>query len=599
MAPGILSKRKKPAGLTLSADHVLHPERSFKLSDTGTFTTGGFAVKATGIQATPQQRGAFSTLSLDQLEPLHELGSGACGIVRLARHKASGQLLALKIINVVGDKSLRHQVLNELKVLCTLTHPQLVPLYDAFYLEGYLYLALKFMDGGTLEALLASNELAAAKAKAADAAGAGSGGAGPSEAPGAWPGLPPSVLGCIAVQVLAGLEYLHSHNMVHRDLKPANILVESSGGVQLADFGISKQLETTCGMARSFVGTAAYMAPERVQGAEYGPPSDLWSLGVVLVECSQGRHPYKHAKSYYDLVMEISQGETPPRLSRAEYPEALCDICECCLTLAPPRRPTCSALLKRFVLGPPRLSPRTPRTPLSGVPEPEAPEPGAPSPPERPGSRGSPLLWFITGLDDPGSAQVSPRSPDAASPRSSASEADSPRELTRVTEPLTVHSPHSEGGGSSGGATHGTYVGGLLSAEDLAIGASCLLRGWLHHHFPQFREAAAAAGLIVAASGDEPARPPSRPTVSAAYGGTGWRAPPPLQSAEISESCSVSTLPAGLGSPSIAPSALESEGSGSSSQVYGESSMRSVSSGLLENSDLRDTSIENSIIRWV
>jgi serine/threonine protein kinase len=104
-------------------------------------------------------------------------------------------------------------------------------------------------------------------------------------------GLPEHVLSAILVQIVCGLQYLHEACTVHRDLKPANILIDSSGTAALSDFGISKSLDNTRGMARSFVGTAAYMAPERIGGLAHSAPSDIWSLGLICVECAQVRPP--------------------------------------------------------------------------------------------------------------------------------------------------------------------------------------------------------------------------------------------------------------------------------------------------------------------
>ena len=100
------------------------------------------------------RKGEVSSLTLEQLEPLQTLGSGACGTVRLARHRASGKTIALKIINIT-DQGQRHQVLNELHVLCALNDEHIVPLHDAFYLDGNVYLALGYCNGGSLDDLLA------------------------------------------------------------------------------------------------------------------------------------------------------------------------------------------------------------------------------------------------------------------------------------------------------------------------------------------------------------------------------------------------------------------------------------------------------------
>ena len=247
-APADKKKKKRPPGLSL-ATTTAKPADTFVLTETGTFQKGGFHISASGIAQRPGAasaaerggvRGDFSALTLGQLEVERELGEGACGRVNLARHKPTGRLLATKVVsNVVGDKGVRHQMLNELRLLCTLDHPCIVPLFDAFFLDGSIQLALGFMDGGSLEDLIREY------AKVVAAARLSSG------------GLPEKPLAHLLLQVLAGLAYLHERGVVHRDLKPANILLDTRGAVRVSDFGISKQLEATFGMARRLAsGTA-------------------------------------------------------------------------------------------------------------------------------------------------------------------------------------------------------------------------------------------------------------------------------------------------------------------------------------------------------
>ncbi len=346
---GAMPRKPRPPKLQLSFGQLgLEKKPSFTLSEDGSFLSeDGLEISARGIVQTPSSRSSLSSTpgsrsfvkpglavsSLDELEPLHELGSGASGQVRLARHRPSGRLIALKIINVVAEREKRKQIMNELRVLCTLQHPQLVPLYDAFYTEGYVYMALRYMDGGSLERLLASYQ-----------ALAGSAGIGAL-------GLPEHVLRSVVTQVTCGLQHLHARRLVHRDLKPANILIDSTGAAAVADFGMSKELEETRGMARSFVGTAAYMAPERIQGADHSAPSDVWSLGIICVECAQGYHPYRHVLSYYDLVVEITDSAATPRLPPASFSSALCAFSAACATPAVAQRATCDELLAHGYLG--------------------------------------------------------------------------------------------------------------------------------------------------------------------------------------------------------------------------------------------------------
>ena len=119
--------------------------------------------------------------------------------------------------------------------------------------------------------------------------------------------IPEVVISKIAHQVLQGLENLHHiRYQVHRDIKPDNILLNSNGEVKLTDFGISKHLEQTIGQCNTFVGTSAYMSPERISTNDYSYPSDIWSLGVVMVEFATGQYPYSRTTgSYIELYERI------------------------------------------------------------------------------------------------------------------------------------------------------------------------------------------------------------------------------------------------------------------------------------------------------
>ena len=99
------------------------------------------------------------------------------------------------------------------------------------------------------------------------------------------------VLGKIAEGVLHGLTYLHSKKIIHRDIKPSNILLCRNGEVKLCDFGVSGDYGTN-GAANTFIGTSYYMAPERITGQSYTITSDVWSLGVTLLEVAQHRFPF-------------------------------------------------------------------------------------------------------------------------------------------------------------------------------------------------------------------------------------------------------------------------------------------------------------------
>lgn len=103
--------------------------------------------------------------------------------------------------------------------------------------------------------------------------------------------IPEEILGKVSIAVLRGLAYLREkHQIMHRDVKPSNIRQPEE--IKLCDFGVSGQLIDS--MANSFVGTRSYMSPERLQGTHYSVQSDIWSMGLSLVELSIGRYPSRH-----------------------------------------------------------------------------------------------------------------------------------------------------------------------------------------------------------------------------------------------------------------------------------------------------------------
>jgi len=200
-------------------------------------------------------------LSGDDFEKLGELGAGNGGVVWQVQHKPSELVMARKLIHLEIKPAVRNQIIRELKVLHECNSPYIVGFYGAFYCDGEISICMEYMDGGSLDLILKK---------------AGR--------------IPEPILGKISVAVLKGLAYLREkHQIMHRDVKPSNILINSSGEIKICDFGVSGQLIDS--MANSFVGTRSYMSPERLQGTHYSVQSDIWSLGLSLVELAIGKYP--------------------------------------------------------------------------------------------------------------------------------------------------------------------------------------------------------------------------------------------------------------------------------------------------------------------
>ncbi|XP_073990803.1 dual specificity mitogen-activated protein kinase kinase dSOR1-like isoform X2 [Rhodnius prolixus] len=207
------------------------------------------------------QKEKIGELSDDDFEKLGELGAGNGGVVMKVKHKSSGLIMARKLIHLEVKPAIKKQIIRELKVLHECNFAHIVGFYGAFYSDGEISICMEYMDGGSLDLILKKASR-----------------------------IPESILGTITSAVLKGLNYLRDkHAIMHRDVKPSNILVNSGGEIKICDFGVSGQLIDS--MANSFVGTRSYMSPERLQGTHYSVQSDIWSLGLSLVEMAIGMYP--------------------------------------------------------------------------------------------------------------------------------------------------------------------------------------------------------------------------------------------------------------------------------------------------------------------
>lgn len=158
----------------------------------------------------------------------------------------------------------------ELNTLMNCNHDNIIRCSGAFYKavrsahQSHVYVAMEFMELGTLADLIHPKKV-----------------------------LLEQILGQISYQVFKGLEHLHkATKVVHRDIKPSNILVGASGLVKLGDFGVSGNIMGTQDTRSTFVGTGIYMSPERFEGNSYTSNSDVWSLGLTILECAVGYFPY-------------------------------------------------------------------------------------------------------------------------------------------------------------------------------------------------------------------------------------------------------------------------------------------------------------------
>uniref|UniRef100_A0A8C4SV81 mitogen-activated protein kinase kinase n=1 Tax=Erpetoichthys calabaricus TaxID=27687 RepID=A0A8C4SV81_ERPCA len=220
------------------------------------------------------------------------LGHGNGGTVYKAHHVPSGKILAVKVIPLDITAELQKQIMSELEILYKCDSSYIIGFYGAFFVENRISICTEFMDGGSLDV---------------------------------YRRIPEHVLGRIAVAVVKGLTYLWSLKILHRDVKPSNMLVNTRGQVKLCDFGVSTQLVNS--IAKTYVGTNAYMAPERISGEQYGIHSDMWSLGISFMELALGRFPYPQIQKNQGSLMPLQLlqcivDEDPPVLPAGDFSES-------------------------------------------------------------------------------------------------------------------------------------------------------------------------------------------------------------------------------------------------------------------------------------
>ncbi|XP_059642759.1 mitogen-activated protein kinase kinase 9 [Cornus florida] len=267
--------------------------------------------------------GCGGAVTAADLEKVQVLGHGNGGTVYKVLHKRSSAVYALKVVHGDSDPTVRRQIIREMEILRRTDSPFIVHCDGMFEkANGDIAIVMEYMDCGTLDTLLKTT--------------------GTFSEP---------KLAVIARQVLSGLSYLHSHKIIHRDIKPSNLLVNSKMEVKIADFGVSKIMRRTLDPCNSYVGTCAYMSPERFDpdtyGANYnGYAADIWSLGLTLLELYMGHFPYLPAGQRPDwatLMCAICFGE-PPSLPEGSSEEFRSFI-ECCLQKDSSKRRTASELL--------------------------------------------------------------------------------------------------------------------------------------------------------------------------------------------------------------------------------------------------------------
>jgi len=381
----------KPTGGTMIDKYAEYLDAS-----TGTLKFKGKATLSS--QGVEFAGGSSFSISLDEVDTLDELGKGNYGTVFKVRHSRpkfrragfglagnklklveeprspphgsanasqepsptsaaasagyTGMVMAMKEIRLELEESKFAAIIMELDILHRCISPYIVDFFGAFFQEGAVYICMEFMDGGSIDKLYGD-------------------------------GIPENVLRKITYSTTMGLKSLKDdHNIIHRDVKPTNILVNTRGQIKICDFGVSGNLVAS--FAKTNIGCQSYMAPERISGGgiamaganpgggTYSVQSDIWSLGLTIIECAMGRYPYP-PETYSNIFSQLSVGLTrrqivlrpirltriqaivdgdPPDLPKQGFSGAARDFVRGCLNKIANLRPTYAMLLQHTWLAP-------------------------------------------------------------------------------------------------------------------------------------------------------------------------------------------------------------------------------------------------------
>jgi len=239
------------------------------------------------------------------------LGRGGAGEVYRGFDRSLLRHVAIKVLH--GEAGSEHAARfgREVRLLARLQHPHLIPLYDAALGDGCRYLVMPLIRGMTLAERIATGPVPSGEAQR---------------------------IGTALAQALA---YTHAQGVVHRDVKPSNILLGDSGQILLADFGIARsdQSDQTVTAPGQLTGTAAYLAPEQVEGEETGPACDVYALGLVLLEALTGERAYPGTL----LEQALARLWRPPQIP-LPLGAGWVRLLDAMTARDPARRPDCAAI---------------------------------------------------------------------------------------------------------------------------------------------------------------------------------------------------------------------------------------------------------------
>jgi serine/threonine protein kinase len=223
-------------------------------------------------------------------EIVEKIGQGGNGAVYKAYQVSVEREVAIKVIlpEYANHPDFSKRFENEAKLVAQLEHPHIVPLYDYWHDDTGAFLVMRYIRGGSLRAVLKQQGLSLAQTAR------------------------------ILEHLADALSVAHEHQVIHRDLKPDNILLDERSNTYLSDFGIAKRITSTEHLTDTdaIVGTLAYLSPEQLQNKPVTPQSDIYSLGIMLYEMIEGKHPFFDVSAGMMMIKHLQ--EPLPRIAKED-----------------------------------------------------------------------------------------------------------------------------------------------------------------------------------------------------------------------------------------------------------------------------------------
>lgn len=248
---------------------------------------------------------------------LRQIGQGASGSVYLA-DKKDGTKIALK--KVQPENKIESDALEmEIRMMCCTRHPNLIKCSETYNWEGSMWISMEYMAGGCLTNVLETLQGARRK-------------------------MPEAEIAFLLREVITGLRFMHGMKRLHRDIKSDNVLLSADGGVKLADFGFCAELTEQRKKRTTCVGTPYWMAPELIRQTEYDYKVDLWSVGILAIECAEYEPPHLDEVPMRAMYLITTQ-KSPTLKDRGAWSNEFHDFIAKCLMTNPQRRASATQLL--------------------------------------------------------------------------------------------------------------------------------------------------------------------------------------------------------------------------------------------------------------